>query len=186
MRIYNLVLFVVLLLLPVVVIAQEQPTTPQTTAAPDAPKSLVDGKIQINSPNVPNVSASNWGHEVGTAVSESLKAIRQEVPEMADTNIGKLATFLVVWKVVGKDFLGLGYTLYVKFIVLVIYPIFMVLLWKKIGSKVLTRMLNFPKEELVESSYSGEMTLPNRDITIGLITLLCGILLILIWLIKLF
>lgn len=179
-------LLVCLFLVPVSTFAQEQANPSSNTSAPEAPKPLVDGKIQINTPKTPDVSASNWGHEVGTAVSESLKAIRQEFPEMADTNIGKLATFLVVWKVVGKDFLGLGYTLYVKFIVLVIYPIFMVLLWKKIGSKVLTRMLNFPKEELVESSYSGEMTLPNRDITIGLITLLCGILLILIWLIKLF
>lgn len=186
MRIRSLVLFIVLLLLPIAVIAQEQPVPAQATTAPEAPKPLVDGKIQINSPNVPSVSAGNWGHEVGTAVSESLKAIRQEVPEMADTNIGKLATFLVVWKVVGKDFLGLGHTLYVKFIVLVIYPIFMMLLWKKIGSKVFTRMLSFPKEELVRSVYNDSMTLPDRDVAIGFLTLLCGILLILIWLINLF
>lgn len=112
-------LLVCLFLVPVSTFAQEQANPSPNTSAPEAPKPLVDGKIQINTPKTPDVSASNWGHEVGTAVSESLKAIRQEVPEMADTNIGKLATFLIGRLLV--DFIGVGYAIYVKFIVLDIF-----------------------------------------------------------------
>lgn len=46
------------------------------------------------------------GHEVGTAVNESLTAITQQANNFAETKVGKATMFVVIWKVAGHDLLG--------------------------------------------------------------------------------
>jgi hypothetical protein len=60
------------------------------------------------------------GHELGTAVNESLSAVTANANNFAQTGVGKWTIFLVVWKVAGHDLLGfvIGFgTLVVGFIV---------------------------------------------------------------------
>jgi len=47
------------------------------------------------------------GHEIGVAVNESLSAITNNAQTFSQTTPGKLTMFLVVYKVIGRDILGL-------------------------------------------------------------------------------
>jgi hypothetical protein len=51
--------------------------------------------------------AAGIGHEIGTAVNESLQAVTQNAAAFADTKVGKVTMAVVVWKVVGKEITGL-------------------------------------------------------------------------------
>lgn len=46
------------------------------------------------------------GHELGTAVNESLTAVTTQANNFAQTPVGKLTAALVIWKVVGHDAMG--------------------------------------------------------------------------------
>lgn len=46
------------------------------------------------------------GHELGTAVNESLVAVTTQANNFAQTPVGKLTAGLVIWKVVGHDAMG--------------------------------------------------------------------------------
>ncbi len=46
------------------------------------------------------------GKEIGEAVNSSLSAVTDNATKFADTKVGRTATYLVVWKVVGQDLLG--------------------------------------------------------------------------------
>lgn len=46
------------------------------------------------------------GHELGTAINESLSAVTTQANNFAQTPVGKLTAALVVWKVVGHDGMG--------------------------------------------------------------------------------
>jgi hypothetical protein len=43
------------------------------------------------------------GHELGTAVNESLAAVTTNATAFAGTNVGKMTMALVIWKVAGMD-----------------------------------------------------------------------------------
>lgn len=47
------------------------------------------------------------GKEIGTAVNESLKAIESSVVRVSNTDLGKTAIFIVCWKLLYKDFIGI-------------------------------------------------------------------------------
>lgn len=47
------------------------------------------------------------GKEIGEAVNSSLEAVSTNASKFAETSVGRTAVYLVVWKVVGKDVLGL-------------------------------------------------------------------------------
>lgn len=47
------------------------------------------------------------GHELGTAVNESLSAVTTNANTFAQTGVGKWTIFLVIWKVAGHDIAGL-------------------------------------------------------------------------------
>lgn len=47
------------------------------------------------------------GKEVGEAVNSSLAAITDQTARFADTKAGKFTMFIVVWKVLGEDIVGI-------------------------------------------------------------------------------
>jgi len=52
---------------------------------------------------------SKWagmGKEIGVAVNEGLKAVTTQTAEFAKTTPGKVTMAIIVWKVMGKDFVG--------------------------------------------------------------------------------
>lgn len=46
------------------------------------------------------------GHELGVAINESLSAVTTQANNFAQTPVGKLTAFLVVWKVIGREAMG--------------------------------------------------------------------------------
>lgn len=56
------------------------------------------------------------GKEVGEAVNSSLSAISDNAAKFADTKVGKFSMFIVAWKVLGNDILGVFYALIIVFI----------------------------------------------------------------------
>jgi hypothetical protein len=46
------------------------------------------------------------GHEVGSAINESLSAVTVNADKFAHTGAGRAVIALVIWKVAGKDFFG--------------------------------------------------------------------------------
>lgn len=71
------------------------------------PKSMLT-QDQINKLNSQNIKEDvhSWvgvGHEVGTAVNESLAAITTQANNFAHTGVGKVTVALVVWKVIGEQ-----------------------------------------------------------------------------------
>lgn len=64
-------------------------------------------------------ASSNWaglGAEIGAAVNSSLKAVTEQTAKFADTKVGKITMFVVVWKVIGKEILGIFFALSILFI----------------------------------------------------------------------
>lgn len=45
------------------------------------------------------------GKEIGEAVNGSLAAVTEQTAKFADTDVGRITMFIVVWKVIGKDIL---------------------------------------------------------------------------------
>lgn len=56
------------------------------------------------------------GNEIGIAVNGTLSAINQQTAAFAETRLGKVAIFLVVWKVIGEDIRDIMYSLFLLFI----------------------------------------------------------------------
>ena len=56
------------------------------------------------------------GKEVGEAVNSSLSAISDNAAKFADTKVGKFSMFIVAWKVLGSDVLGVLYAAVIVFI----------------------------------------------------------------------
>jgi hypothetical protein len=46
---------------------------------------------------------AKWGHEIGVAVNETLSSVTSNTAAFAETKVGKLAMFLVAWKIMAKD-----------------------------------------------------------------------------------
>ena len=60
-----------------------------------------------------NNSSISWGREIGIAVNESLTAIEQSALRIADSKIGNVATFLVIWKFCAANVLGVIFAIVV-------------------------------------------------------------------------
>lgn len=69
----------------------------------------VKQQIEMTS-NYPSIS---WGKEIGIAVNESLAAIEQSTLRIADSKIGSVATFLVIWKFCAANVLGVVFAIVV-------------------------------------------------------------------------
>lgn len=87
------------------ILAQKTLTKEQYDALP------LEVKQQIElTTNYPSIS---WGKEIGIAVNESLAAIEQSALRIADSKIGKVATFLVIWKFCVANVLGILFSIVV-------------------------------------------------------------------------
>lgn len=51
------------------------------------------------------------GSEIGKAVNSSLEALSENTAKFSKTGVGRVAIWLVVWKVVGSDILGILFAL---------------------------------------------------------------------------
>lgn len=66
-----------------------------------SPESQVDQKLKETSEYV------SIGHEIGLAVNETLSALKETVVDVSETRVGKIAITIVIWKLLGKDILGI-------------------------------------------------------------------------------
>lgn len=87
------------------IFAQKTLTKEQYNALPLEVKQ----QIEMTS-NYPSIS---WGREIGIAVNESLTAIEQSALRIADSKIGNVATFLVIWKFCAANVLGVIFAIVV-------------------------------------------------------------------------
>ena len=55
---------------------------------------------------------AEMGRGVGLAVGESLKAVKDVAVDLSNTNVGKFTMFLIAWKVMAKDVLDMGDTVF--------------------------------------------------------------------------
>ena len=102
----KLLLLTFLICISVVTFAQKTLTQEQYNALPD------DVKHQIETvSNQP--SKNSWGKEIGIAVNESLTAIEQSAVRIADSKIGSVATFLLIWKFCASNILGIFFAIIV-------------------------------------------------------------------------
>ncbi|MEK7135453.1 MAG: hypothetical protein AAB780_01985, partial [Patescibacteria group bacterium] len=51
---------------------------------------------------------AEMGRGVGLAVGESLKAVKDVAVDLSQTDVGKVTMFLIAWKVMAKDVIGMG------------------------------------------------------------------------------
>ena len=51
--------------------------------------------------------AASIGREIGTAVNETLTAVSDNVIKVAESNVGKTAIGIAIWKLLGRDVLGI-------------------------------------------------------------------------------
>jgi hypothetical protein len=79
-------------------------TVPRSMLSKDQLEQLSAKQIQDKVENY-----GKWvgiGHELGTAINESLSAVTTQANNFAQTPVGRLTAFLVVWKVIGHDGMG--------------------------------------------------------------------------------
>jgi hypothetical protein len=99
----KLLFFMLFVCLSANIFAQKTLTKEQYDALP------LEVKRQIEmTTNYPSIS---WGKEIGIAVNESLTAIEQSALRIADSKIGTVATFLVIWKFCMRDVLGIIFSI---------------------------------------------------------------------------
>lgn len=74
-----------------------------------------DVKDKIEQENTKNVIKSNvgWGKEIGIAINDTLIAIEDSATRISETKIGKTAIFIVVWKFLFRDILGILFAIVV-------------------------------------------------------------------------
>ncbi|TSC67012.1 MAG: hypothetical protein CEO19_395 [Parcubacteria group bacterium Gr01-1014_73] len=114
------------------------------------------------------------GKEVGTAVNDSLSAITTQADNFAKTGVGKFTLFLVAWKVLGKDFVGviIGVPL------LVVWTMLFTVFWRRLYCvrKVLERIDGKQKfYKVIEPQITGE----DRELVTGF--LFFGYLVAVVW-----
>lgn len=71
-------------------------------------KYIMDNSVEgnISSEEVDNEETS-IGTEIGIAVNETFKAISDNTIKLAESNLGKSAIFMLSWKILYKDIIGL-------------------------------------------------------------------------------
>jgi hypothetical protein len=73
----------------------------KTVVATQTAEQLIDKRIE---------RYGKWvglGNEIGVAVNGCLQALNSELVKLSETKIGKIAIFLVIWKVLYQDVVGL-------------------------------------------------------------------------------
>lgn len=93
----------------------------EVDSLPPAAKQAIElaMKKQQVEDNLRNASEyASWGREIGYAVDGALSAVEEHVVSLSETELGKTVTFLVVWKLIGRDILGIviGFCLFVSFL----------------------------------------------------------------------
>lgn len=69
------------------------------------------------------------GKEIGIAVNETLEAVEDSAVRISETNVGKIAIFILVWNFLYKDILGI--VLGAIFLIITIYVLFNTLKYLK-------------------------------------------------------
>lgn len=74
-----------------------------------------DVKDKIEQENTKNAIKSNvgWGKEIGIAINDTLIAIEDSATRISETKLGKTAIFIVVWKFLFRDILGILFAIIV-------------------------------------------------------------------------
>ena len=101
----KLLSFMLFVCLSANIFAQKTLTKEQYDALPLEVKQ----QIELTSSH-PSISL---GKEIGIAVNESLTAIEQSALRIADSKIGSVATFLVIWKFCAANVLGVVFAIIV-------------------------------------------------------------------------
>jgi hypothetical protein len=107
-RLMTLAAFLMLLVAPAW--AQQSQGQDETVTVPKSmlSKDQIDALAQKNLQDKVD-RYGKWvgvGHEIGTAVNESLSAINAQANSFAQTPVGKWTIFVVVYKIVGRDLMG--------------------------------------------------------------------------------
>lgn len=94
------ILFAALLLIPTISSAQDT-TMVSIPRASLTPQQLKQVEVQ---------QVSEWagrGKEVGEAINSSLAAVTENTAKFADTKVGKFTMFIIAWKVLSDDLVGI-------------------------------------------------------------------------------
>ena len=95
---------IILLCISTVTFAQKTLTQEQYNALPEDVKQQIEATTNSS-------SKVSWGKEIGIAVNESLTAIEQSAVRIADSKIGSVATFLLIWKFCASNILGVFFAI---------------------------------------------------------------------------
>lgn len=99
-------LLIILLCISTVTYAQKTLTQEQYDALPENVKQQIEATTNSS-------TKVSWGKEIGIAVNESLTAIEQSAIRIADSKIGNVATFLLIWKFCAANVLGILFAILV-------------------------------------------------------------------------
>ena len=119
--------FIVLLLSICCFITKAQVTQAQIDSLPPVVKQAIELSVkeQQLEDQLKNVSKyASWGREIGYAVDGALSAVEDHVVNLSKTGLGHTVIFLVVWKFIAEDLLGMivGFCLFLTMLY-VIYSI---------------------------------------------------------------
>lgn len=97
------------------------PVFAQQTVSPESAETVVVKKSDLTAEQLAKVNANEvkeqlgeyseyaqMGKGIGLAFGEALKAVKDVTVELSDTQVGKYAMFLIAWKVMAKDVIGMG------------------------------------------------------------------------------
>lgn len=117
------------------------------------------------------------GKEVGSAVNDSLSAITTQADNFAKTGVGKFTMFIVAYKVLGKDLVGMT----IGIPLLGVWITLFVCFWRRlyVPHKVLDRIEDKKKfYKIIQPALQGE------DRQIATVVLFIGFLIAMVWTLK--
>lgn len=82
-------------------------TKEQMEALPENVISTLETVAKADSVATAIAKNSSWGKEIGYAVDSALDAVEEHVVNIAETPLGHTVTFLVCWRFLYKDIIGL-------------------------------------------------------------------------------
>ena len=110
MRKLNLV--ILCLLMTIMSFSQVRLTQEQYNNLPEDVKSAIQSQVSRDNEIENKVkTASKWAgyrKEIGTAVNECLKAVEGSAERISNTELGRVAIKLTVWKLLWKDIVGIA------------------------------------------------------------------------------
>lgn len=93
---------------------------------------------------------SSWGKEAGVAFNSFVGTLTDQTVRLSDTSVGKFAMFMIAWKVMAKDVIGMGDMLIGYFVgIPLLFIGSAVLLWSY-------RRQCFPRRICVEKTKEGK------------------------------